>query len=131
MAEGQRLVSVVASLERDVPARIYQAEREVESQQGKDDQQDRVHLERHCLSVHSGVEHEEHDRQDHQEDCQAHVFSAVSRTELQGCVEEPEVDDRESDGDMADGPEVGPANQTRSEEYPEETVENQRNPKEA
>src|SRR2546426_11910344 len=114
MAEGQRLVSVVASLERDVPARIYQAEREVESQQGKDDQQDRVHLERHCLSVQSCVQHEEHDRQDHQEDCQAHVFSAISRTELQGYVEEPVVYDRESDGDMADGPDLSTANPTRS-----------------
>src|SRR5947209_20458531 len=122
MAEGLRLVSVLVSLERDVPARIYQAESKVESQQGQDNQQDRVHLERHCLSVDSRVQHEEHDRQDHQEDCQAHVFSAVSRTELQGCVEEPEVDDGESDGDMADGPEVGPANQTRSAVYSEETA---------
>src|SRR5439155_2376945 len=45
-------------LERNVPSRIYQAECEVESQQRQDDQQDRVHLECHGLSVDSGVEHE-------------------------------------------------------------------------
>jgi len=78
--------------------------------------------------VDSRVQHEEHDRQDHQEDCQAHVFSALAalnfKDELRNQRSTMAI--RWRHGRWA---EVGAAHQTCSEEDPEETVEDQCDPK--